>query len=440
MRTTQLYVSRLSRHFGLPAFMSVMLLCLGVPGQAAQFEVEPSPQYFEVPAPLGRVLLKLPEILRYEVPVALRQRTERALSTHWVMREAEMRGQGEPGLVELRKAASLARQAVLSELEAAALQGSAAIVRALLQEGLVEELFREDQVYYREQLAQFKVCKEDCREPIEPLADFNEVIGGLSDALATEHDSKLMVANYYLQGLLFEAQGDEVGAVEMFSAALESGDSKLVSVVQQHLGDLEVRAGNYERAANYYGSVTEGKYYARAVLKHAWVQWRRGICRDVVRLTAKFRHTVSSKVQQAQFKDTVLAYEVDCAAYELRDEDVVALDPKGVSQVRGAIEELERVRAGRGLSSILKEDFGRCLSRARDKNLNFPTTQVTLGGTTAAPELRWKRPEADQVEEDGLYEEPESQLVIFMESCIAKRLERYPKRQTLAADIILRVR
>ncbi|SVE12126.1 uncharacterized protein METZ01_LOCUS464980, partial [marine metagenome] len=249
-----------------------------------------------------------------------------------------------------------------------------------------------------------------------------DVLGGLADSLPSEHASKLLVASYYLQGLLFEAQGDEVGAVEMFASALESGDSKLVSVIQQHLGDLEVRAGNFGRAATYFGSVTEGKYYARAVLKHAWVQWRQGGCREVVRLTAKFRHTVSSEAQQARYRDTVIDYEVDCAAYELRDEDVVALDPKGVSQVRGAIADLERSRGLRGLSTIVQEDLGTCLTRARERDSDFPTTQVLLAGTTAAPELRWKRPEQTESDSEPYYDEPESKLVSFMESCVAKRL------------------
>ena len=425
-------------YFG--ATLVVVLMVLLPRANAAAAEIQPKVRRFEAPAPLGRVSLNLPELRDYKVPKELAQLMRAALKDHWALRELEAGGDGTK-LAQAREVASRSRQAVLPQLEATRLDGAAAILRALLQEALVDELFSEDMAFYKRELQAFESCKgSDCRRPLVPMVDYNEVIGMLAEAMPSEHASKLLVANYYLQGLLFEAQGDEVGAVDMLTAALEAGDSKLVSVVQQHLGDLEIRAGNLSRAAAYYDSVTEGKYYALALVKDAWVKWRQGACRDVVQLTAKFRHTVSAESQQSRYRDTVIAYEVDCAAYELRDEDVVALDPKGVSQVREAIVQLERARGLRGLSTVVSEDLGSCLTRAHERDQDVPETLVTLRGTTLEPELRWKRPPEMSEDEETYHEEPESKLVSFMEACVSKRLERYPKRHTLAGEFVLRPR
>jgi hypothetical protein len=222
--------------------------------------------------------------------------------------------------------------------------------------------------------------------------------------------------------------------VSVYGKAIQIGQARLIAEIHTRIGDLESGIGNYEAAAHQYESVAFGEYYAQSRVKQAWVYRQLNDCKNVLKVAARFRHTVSSDAEQKRFGAEMLRYETECAAFYLRMDEVVKIDPEGVSLVEHEIKVLQERRRRQGSHAVVKNDFRICLADALQNPFEVSQWSLNLAGTTRDPELTWAGA-SDTVDSD--IPQPEEVYTANIAACMARRLEMFPVVTTLSGSVTL---
>jgi tetratricopeptide (TPR) repeat protein len=369
-----------------------------------------------------------------EVAKPIQARLKAALVDRENLFLAEQAGSSAKKLKALRMKRDVSRQAVLSDLYTEELEGSSMIARSLLDWDEAQLIYEEDLAYYRKDLKRYAACKPKCEAPEKPYPDYGDLIATLEENMPRDDEERLQVYNLYIRGLLYEASGDEVGAVSAYGKALQIGQARLIAEIHTRIGDLESGIGNYEAAAHQYESVSFGEYYAESRVKQAWVYRQLNDCNNVLKVAARFRHTVSSQAEQKRFGPEMLKYETECAAFYLRMEQVVKIDPEGVSLVEQEVKALQESRRRQGSKTVVKNDFRICLADALQKPFEVSQLSLNLAGTTRDPELTWAGA-ADSADPD--ITQPEEVYAANIASCMARRLEMLPVVTKLSGSVTL---
>ena len=281
------------------------------------------------------------------------------------------------------------REAVMSELYSLELTGSSAIARSLLEWDQASVIYEEDVAYYNQAMKTFKSCKAQCEEPVKPFPEYGDLIAGLEDTMPSDDEPRLQVYNLYLRGIFYEALEDEVGAVAAYGQAVQIGQARLIPEIHTRIGDLEMGIGNYKAAAHQYESVSFGEYYADSRVKQAWAFRQLRDCKNVLKVAARFRHTVTAQADQKRLGPEMLQYETECAAFYLRMDEVVKYDPAGVSLIEREMKSLQEARRRRGVRAVVRHDFGICLADALQNQFEVTELALNLAGTTRDPKLTW---------------------------------------------------
>jgi len=382
--------------------------------------------------PAALITLKMLKPL--DVSGSIKARLQTALLDREKFVLAKQAGESAKKLKTLRTKRDASRQGVLSDLYTQELQSSAMIARSLLDWDEAQLIYEEDLVYYRKDLKQYSACKPNCEEPEKPFPDYGDLIATLEDNMPRDDEERLQVYNLYLRGLLYEASGDEVGAVSAYGKALQIGQARLIAEIHTRIGDLESGIGNYQAAAHQYESVAFGEYYAESRVKQAWVYRQLNDCKNVLKVAARFRHTVSSAAEQKRFGREMLKYETECAAFYLRMDEVVKIDPEGVTLVEREIKLLKEARRRQGSRAVVKDDFRICLADALQNPFEVSQLSLKLAGTTRDPEFTWAgASDAD----DPDVSQPEEVYAANIASCMARRLEMFPEVTTLSGSVTL---
>lgn len=379
-------------------------------------------------------LITLEMLQPLDVSQSIRLRLETALLDREKMVLAQQAGTSAKKLKVLRVKRDASRQAVLSDLYTQELQGSSAIALSLLEWDEAQLIYEEDLAYYRKDLKRFAACKPKCQEPEKPFPEYGDLIASLEENMPPEDEEPMQVYNLYLRGLLYEASGDEVGAVSVYGKALQIGQARLIAEIHTRIGDLESGIGNYQAAAHQYESVAFGEYYAESRVKQAWVYRQLNDCKNVLKVAARFRPTVSSEAEQKRFGAEVLGYETQCAAFYLRMDEVVKIDPEGLSLVEHEIKVLKEKRRREGSRAVVKSDFRICLADALQNPFEVSQLSLNLAGTTRDPEFTWAGA-SDTVDSD--IPQPEEVYTANIAACMARRLEMFPLVTTLSGSVTL---
>jgi tetratricopeptide (TPR) repeat protein len=382
--------------------------------------------------PVALITLEMLEPL--DVSKSIRGRLKTALLDREKMVLAHQAGTSAKELKVLRAKRDASRQAVLPDLYTQELQGSSAIALSLLEWDEAQLIYEEDLAYYHKDLKRFSACKPECDEPEKPFPVYGDLIASLEENMPPEDEEPMQVYNLYLRGLLYEASGDEVGAVSVYGKAIQIGQARLIAEIHTRIGDLESGIGNYEAAAHQYESVAFGEYYAQSRVKQAWVYRQLNDCKNVLKVAARFRHTVSSDAEQKRFGAEMLRYETECAAFYLRMDEVVKIDPEGVSLVEHEIKVLQERRRRQGSHAVVKNDFRICLADALQNPFEVSQLSLNLAGTTRDPELTWAGA-SDTVDSD--IPQPEEVYTANIAACMARRLEMFPVVTTLSGSVTL---
>jgi len=397
-------------------------------------ELTPKPVDSRKNQTIPHTLMTLEMLSPLEIEKGLLGRLEAALMARENLIRAQVAKANSKRIKILTQKRDAARQKILPELYEQTLVGSSAIARSLLEWDESQIIYEEDLSYYQKTLKRFKACKADCEEPEKPFPEYGELIAGLEDSMPPEDEPRMQVYNLYLRGLLYEASADEVGAVGVYGEAVQTGNSRLIPEIHTRIGDLERSIGNYKAAAYQYESVAFGEYYAESRVKQAWVYRQLTDCKNVLKVAARFRHTVSSEADQKRFASEMLQYEVECAAYYLRMDEVVEFDPAGVSLIEYEVKKLKEARRRQGSRTVVRDDFRTCLSDALQNSFEVTELSLKLAGTTRSPEFTWSgSSEVGDVD----VAEPEEVYAANIASCMARRLEMFPMVTALSGSVTL---
>ena len=371
-------------------------------------------------------------------PLELDKATRKKLKTALMHRENYIRAKQastpKQRLKDLLQKRDAARDAVLPELYSLDLTGSSTIARILLEWDQASVIYEEDVAYYKTALKRFKSCKADCREPVKPFPEYGDLVAGLEDSMPSDDEPRMQVYNLYLRGIFYESLKDEVGAVSAYGEATQIGNARLIPEIHMRIGDLETAIGNYEAAAHQYESVSFGEYYADSRVKQAWAYRQVRDCKNVLKVAARFRHTVTAQADQKRLSPEMLRYETECAAFYLRMDEVVKYDPAGVSLIEREIKSLKQARNRRGARHVVKQDFGICLADALQNQFEVTELGLNLAGTTRDPVLTWVGA-VEGVESD--VPEPEEVYAANIAACMARRLELLSSVTKLSGSVRL---
>ena len=333
-------LANMQNNFRTLAVLGATFLCSSLALGGVHFKAEeimpqsPSPRKNQV-IPVTLITAEMLQPL--EIDKSIRKKLETALMHREnYIRAAQAKAPGKR-LKELLEKRDTSRDAVLSELYSIELSGSATIARSLLEWDQARVIYEEDVAYYKTSLKRFKSCKAQCEEPVKPYPEYGDLIAGLEDTMPPEDEPRMQVYNLYLRGIFYEALDDEVGAVAVYGEAIQIGHARLIPEIHTRIGDLELGIGNYAAAAHQYESVSFGEYYADSRVKQAWAYRQLRDCKNVLKVAARFRHTVTAQADQKRLGSEMLGYETECAAFYLRMDEVVQYDPAGVSLIEREI-------------------------------------------------------------------------------------------------------
>ncbi len=416
-------LSNIRNNVGTLAALVVPVLCSSLALGAVHFKSEaitpesPTPRKNQV-IPVTLITAEMLEPL--ELDKAARKKLEAALMHRENYIRAKQAKTPAQRLKQLLQKRDVSRDAILPELYSLELSGSSTIARSLLEWDQASVIYEEDVAYYKSELKRFKSCKAECQEPVKPFPEYGDLIAGLEDSMPAEDEPRMQVYNLYLRGIFYEALEDEVGAVAAYGEAVQIGNARLIPEIHTRIGDLEMRIGNYQAAAHQYESVSFGEYYADSRVKQAWAYAQLRDCKNVLKVAARFRHTVTSQADQKRLGPEMLRYETECAAFHLRMDEVVKYDPAGVSLIEREIKSLKQARNRKGARSVVKKDFGICLADALQNQFEVTELMLNLAGTTRDPKLTWAGADPE-VESD--IPEPEEVYAANIAACMARRLE-----------------
>ena len=335
-----------------PLFMASTPLWAGV--HFSNEQIIPATSMARETPTIAYTFLLTEKLVPFEVEASLRAGLTKTLNTRDALRAALKEDQPSQRIKGLRNAYDELRQAYLPKLFGLPLKGSAAIARSLLEWDEARLIFDEDELYYRQSMRTFRNCRADCVKPEKPFPEYGDILHGLIEGMPPEDEPRMQVYNLYLRGLLLQESGDEVLAVAVYREAIQIGQSRLIPEIHMRLANLAASIGNFSAAAQEYGAVAFGEYYAQSRVGQAWAYGQNRDCENVLKTAARFRHTVSSEADQKRFGREVLQYETDCAANYLRMSQVVEYDPAGVSIIEQEITASKRPVAVPAVAQWLK--------------------------------------------------------------------------------------
>jgi tetratricopeptide (TPR) repeat protein len=203
-------------------------------------------------------------------------------------------GNDELALREIRKAAS-----IRPEWEAAALLQGQLLQRTSITEALefYRNLLAEQPKLQEVRLAYARLLVSD-RQYAEARGQFEKLL--------SEHPGNPEVS--VAVGLL-AMQLKDFGAAEQYLKQALAGQYRDEAMVRMYLGQLYEERGNYDEAANWYGSVGQGEQYVAAQIRYAVMQAKQG------RLPEARQHLKQIAVQNNQQRVQVIVAE----AQMLRD-------------------------------------------------------------------------------------------------------------------------
>lgn len=203
-------------------------------------------------------------------------------------------GNDELALREIREAAS-----IRPEWEAAALLQGQLLQRTSITEALefYRNLLAEQPKLQEVRLAYARLLVSD-RQYAEARGQFEKLL--------SEHPGNPEVS--VAVGLL-AMQLKDFGAAEQYLKQALAGQYRDEAMVRMYLGQLSEERGNYDEAANWYGSVGQGEQYVAAQIRYAVMQAKQG------RLPEARQHLKQIAVQNNQQRVQVIVAE----AQMLRD-------------------------------------------------------------------------------------------------------------------------